>query len=162
MLSPSLVYHWVKYVKKSVSFIFANGIVENWSSAPNGTVYLEATFQLNYTQYRKDPLIQGDCEKFMCDFKHFTGKRKPWLEAYSTTKDEVKLLWWNTLLKLNDELGMSFNASQWQTGQRPPLGYFASIVSMDEHISRQSQHRQLEHGRGITTKGLHGQKTSGK
>jgi hypothetical protein len=125
-----------------VSFIFANGMVENWSAAPNGTVVLEETFDLNYSQYRKEPLIQGDCDKFICDFKHFTGRQKPWLEAYENTtmKDQVKILWWNTFLKLNDELEMSFNASQWQAGQGPPLGFFATQGSMDEHISRQSQH----------------------
>lgn len=144
MLSSSLVYHWVKYVKKSVSFIFENGIVENWSAASNGTVYLEETFQLNYTQYRTDPLVKGDCSKFMCDFRHFTGNSKPWLEAYEnrTTVDEVKLLWWNTLLKLSDEVGMNFNASHWQAGQGPPLGFWASFISMDERINRQKQQQR--------------------
>ena len=58
-----------------MSFIFENGIVENWSAASNGTVYLEETFQLKYTQYRKDPLIEEIAESLRVISDISLGKR---------------------------------------------------------------------------------------
>ena len=63
-----LLYHWTKYVKKSVTLIIEREI-ENWSDK-NGTAALESIVS-------KKLLNEASCSKRnnapYTDFKHFTG-----------------------------------------------------------------------------------------
>jgi hypothetical protein len=70
-VDQGLLYHWVKYVKKSTSIINGDK-VNNWSALPNGTAYLEKTLYKPFEKYSKPRLVHREgCNKFLCDFAHF-------------------------------------------------------------------------------------------
>jgi alpha-N-acetylglucosamine transferase len=82
-----LVYHWVKYVKRSAS-LFAGNEVENWSSTNNSTdPVLEATFVdalkghecPSGTLFARDAFAKPPYD-MEGQFRHFGGKdAKPWM-----------------------------------------------------------------------------------
>eukprot|EP00980_Cylindrotheca_fusiformis_P023208 scaffold10220_cov148-Cylindrotheca_fusiformis.AAC.6 len=87
-----LLYHWTKYVKQSVTLII-NRDIENWSSR-NGTAVLESRFD-NLKQ--EDPINRVSCMPTRenapyHDFKHFTGKGKPWQQnqTYYRVPEELR------------------------------------------------------------------------
>lgn len=47
-----LLYHWVKYAKKSVSIAYQDKI-QNFGALPNGTVVLEETLDRPFSNYSK-------------------------------------------------------------------------------------------------------------
>jgi hypothetical protein len=85
-----LLYYWTKYYKKNVSIV-TRGNVENWSSDGStvlsralsgyGCVRKEDTQQNRYANNKK-------MDRFVPyrDFRHFSGRSKPWLVA-----DEVDM-----------------------------------------------------------------------
>jgi hypothetical protein len=69
-----LLYHWTKYVKRSVSLIIGNE-VENWTTK-NGVAYLEGTTKGILNNYTCAPAKNSryvNSSPYL-DFKHFTGK----------------------------------------------------------------------------------------
>lgn len=77
-----LLYHWVKYEKKSVSILISRQIL-NFAKSSNGTVVLEETVSAPFANLscrhfpwnkasRKGGLLQGT--PLYHDFKHFTGE----------------------------------------------------------------------------------------
>jgi hypothetical protein len=123
------VYYWVKYVKKTVSFLTYKGAI-NWGER-DGKVIALKRIRNPFDQYSK-PRFQykPSCNRFICDFVHFTRTSKPWIvsqppldNAFDLTNPEH--LWWHTLLAVNKELGMGVDFSNWTVGQKPPLGYWA-------------------------------------
>jgi hypothetical protein len=138
-----LLYHYVKYVKKTVSIIGSGNRVENWGAAANGTVILEETLDDPFRPYSTKRRItqHGACLKFMCDYIHFSGTGKPWLSRPPSdiASDErrnadPRHIWWHTLYELNEELGLHLNFSDWKTGQRPALGLYAKYGDMDRRV----------------------------
>lgn len=72
-----LLYHWVKYYKRSVSIIFADK-VENWANSSTGEVRLERVLHKPFINNSKPRIhFENACRKFMCDFMHFAGSKKP-------------------------------------------------------------------------------------
>ena len=72
-----LLYHWVKYHRQSVSIIFADK-VENWASDASGMVRLEEVLSSPFANFSKPRIhVTAACRKFMCDFMHFVGSKKP-------------------------------------------------------------------------------------
>jgi hypothetical protein len=136
-----LLYYYTKYVKQSVSIIYINDQVENWGTSGSGTVHLEETLDNPFQGLRrlrvKDLMA---CSKFMCDFYHFTGMWKPWMQdpkkniADAIIEKENPLhVWWHTLFKLNDELAMGLDFENWKS-ERPPLGLYANFKQMDKRV----------------------------
>jgi len=144
-----LLYHWTKYVKHSVSIVY-HGEVENWS--PSSSVaggeeraVLERVLELPFVNYSK-PLVKqaGACNKFLCDYQHFSGTGKPWLRKPPTgLTDENKLksgsnIWWYFLRIVDYELQMGLDFDNWQTGQRPALGLYATFKDLGKHNKKMS------------------------
>jgi hypothetical protein len=141
-----LLYHWTKYVKRSVS-ILGQGTVENWASSTSGKVMLEAQFPF---QAAYMPRFQSHalCVKYLCDIVHFTGRLKPWLGSppadigpdsgpRNDTKSVAKLLWWNTLYALDRDLQMNLNFTNWQA-QDPPLGMYATFHQAEQRVAKRT------------------------
>jgi hypothetical protein len=138
-----IVYYWTKYVKKSVSIVHSGNKVGNWGAGPNGTVELQETLENPFQQFSKPRIrVHVQCRKFMCEFVHFSGKVKPWLatppaDISDATKNlNTVHLWFYELSKLNEELNMGLNFSNWKLkGARPPLGMYASYRQMDKQVA---------------------------
>jgi hypothetical protein len=141
-----LLFHWTKYVKRTVSIVHGYaGIdqqVQNWSPTIDGKVVLEERLKDPFNGRSKPRFkLYKHCNKFMCDFIHFTGKGKPWMHmppaniaATEYKKDDPTLVWWHTLYGLNEELGMALNFTTWAP-QEPPLGLVATFRDLDRRIS---------------------------
>ena len=131
-----LLYHWTKYVKKSVSIVFL-GRVENLSADENGKPHSERVMHQVFTNYSK-PLISqyGSCNKFMCDYQHFTGLLKPWLRKPPEDLSEVTKLtsgahvWWYYLQRVDQELLLGLDFDNWVSPGRPTHGLFATWGDM--------------------------------
>ena len=140
----SLVYHWTKYVKKSVT-IRHKELAENWGAHPEtGTALLQKTLGNNILGYSKPLMfVFPMCKKFICDIVHFTGREKPWMkgpannpgEEFDKGKSTTADLWFHVLRELNTELDMGLNFSNWTlSGKRPPHGLFAFHVKKTDTI----------------------------
>jgi hypothetical protein len=123
-----LIYYWVKYVKKSFSVVMGDPI-ENWGEAGleskmsvsefNGVVDTSHCYE--GMTHLNSSLPNG--------FIHFFGpKDKPWLKEVpndlnegSSLKTELHLWFW-MLMKVNDDLEMGIDFSNWTPVQKPPLG----------------------------------------
>jgi hypothetical protein len=140
------VYHWTKYVKKSVSIVF-HKYVENWSESDNGTVILQDQLMHPFDAISAPgPLnSQVACSKFMCDFFHYSGKGKPWYHSpvpeallpipEGTMVDDPGRVWWSTLKELDEELIMGLNFTNWtMAGTRPDLGFWANRQDLTRHV----------------------------
>jgi hypothetical protein len=156
-----LLYHYAKYVKKSVSILFnqTDGI-ENYGLSKDGTVRMET---LDYSILPKDRILrfQDDvaCEKFLCDFVHFVGKNKPWLSRPKDVMNGIvnvkaknsihyikaQQTWFETLFQLNRTLSMELDFRNWDAGGKPPLGLFPKLSDMDKSVmhSTSSNNRLL-------------------
>jgi hypothetical protein len=131
-----LLYHWVKYAKRSVSIAYQDTI-QNFGALPNGTIVLENTLVRPFANHSK-PIKCLNLAK-LCkmnaprsDFVHFTGRKKPWFHGPSSDQSEETRLqsashfWFYHLGQLNDELHLGLNFSSWETGKsrRPLLGMY--------------------------------------
>lgn len=141
-MSVVAVYHWTKYVKKDVSVIFQKHVT-NWSEGSDGNVRIEQKLDRPFVGYSK-PLIHLPvaCQKFMCDFSHFSGAKKPWLKKPpKDLSEETKLvdaphLWWYYLKKVDHEMNMGLDFDNWKKGQRPcKLHSAIRIVYMVQLVS---------------------------
>ena len=151
-----LLYQWTKYERQRVSIVFPKGRVQNWGPSTtkvdpttNRTrVVLKATLENPFVKYA--PQAGRRCLRDMrCrgpvldDHVHFTGRAKPWLEAppplplltalhdatsKSSSRSASTIVWYQTLYRLNHELDMGIDFTNWTTGQDPPLGYYATPI----------------------------------
>jgi len=140
-----LLYHWTKYVQRSVSIVY-KGKVENWSPNADGTKAVkERVLERPFLEYSK-PLLRTEstCSKFMCDYFHFSGIQKPWLgQPPKKMNDANKLtrsiyIWWYFLRLVDYELGMNLDFDDWTPGQRPSLGLYATWQDMSKHNKKTS------------------------
>jgi hypothetical protein len=137
-----LLYHWTKYVKKSVSIVFY-GRVENIAEDENGNPYLERELIDVLSPYSK-PLIKafGSCYKFMCDYHHFTGLLKPWLRkppddvSEATQLRDCTHIWWYYLTFLDKKINLGLDFENWSSTGRPSLGLYATWNDIDKHIKK--------------------------
>lgn len=135
-----LLYHWVKYEQKSVSVILRNSI-HHWSAGDDGKVQLEKMEGIRILQDHtpKHPACKSggnlkECYSPHCDFVHFTGLKKPWLDGpprdYPTDSwsDTDQQTWFFHLQKLNVDFQMNLNFTNWtekpKRKRRPLLGYY--------------------------------------
>ena len=133
------VYHWVKYVKKEVSIVFETH-VENYVKVPTSTVPVLEQSLTNkpLDKFHPKPLVveAASCQKFLCDFMHFTGQGKPWLTPRIVkTPNSSPEWWWYVLEEINRELKMGLNFDEWDLGmpstslQRLALGELSGFHS---------------------------------
>lgn len=139
-----LLYHWVKYVKQSVS-ILIDRKVEHWGSRTttmkNGTTTTVALHEETLSSAdvfkgealrRRQPLIAFN------DVFHFTGDGKPWIcgppkdflvsnnetanANASTSSSSGVYVWFSVLAALNDEYDMGLDFAKWKntTGLKHP------------------------------------------
>ena len=135
-----LLYQWVKYVKQSVSIIFYDR-VENWSfDVANDVPVLEREIHNPFVNY-SNPLIRTfvACKKYMCDFHHFTGVKKPWLRhpptEYPKLESDLKYgwdVWWYYLYIANEEHNLGIDFDNWVPLGRPTQGLYATYTSVRE------------------------------
>jgi hypothetical protein len=150
-----LLYHWVKYAKKSVSLVRSN-IVENWSVDSNGTLRITATLDnpfVNVSQPVKKfyhecfRWSQKGCHAPYQDWVHFTGKHKPWLAekppanltdltAESVPTMNRRLFWWYTLKELNDEVHLGLDFDNWLVIGKPSLGFFPTTKELNSRAEK--------------------------
>jgi hypothetical protein len=131
-----LLYHWVKYAKKSVSIAYHDKI-QNFGALPDGTIVLENTLDRPFANHSK-PIKCLNRYK-LCkmgaprnDHVHFTGRSKPWFHGppanvtVENRLDSDAHFWYYHLEQINDELDMGLNFTGWTTGRsrRPLLGMY--------------------------------------
>jgi hypothetical protein len=141
-----LLFHYTKYVKNSVSIVYVKH-VENWGLRA-GTMVLQKKLELPLHELRtlryNEPL---SCLKFMCDFIHFSGMKKPWVKtpvkdyslspAERLSSDAAKHMWWHTLYKLDQKLNIGLDFDNWKTNMRPSLGFFATYEDLNRRTKMQ-------------------------
>jgi hypothetical protein len=121
-----LLYHWVKYAKKSVSIVIGSQL-EQWGVDSNGTIKLESSSHDVLQNFSKPIMCWSSCFPIYGDHVHFGGKRKPWLHLppSNLTKhsrlDSSYHLWFWTLMELNDQFDIGLDFKNW-TAERPTLG----------------------------------------
>lgn len=119
-----LLYHWTKYVKKSVSQVVKRDIY-NWSWDNNGTMGGGGP---TYTGLKTVSLpFPRECSPH-CDFHHYTGShRKPWRKFKSLPDDFASsdydnstsyTKWFIVLELVNKQIDMGLNLSDWGSIQR--------------------------------------------
>lgn len=139
-----LLYHFVKYARRSVSIIMRNGATENWGPVKerlqNGTtietVKLLQTIEKAFVNQSgvKITEIPGRHKRHPVPFDsffHFTGNTKPWMgggppkdccvdpfaccSSEATKFTSARHYWYWQLSKLNRELSLGLNfSSHWQ------------------------------------------------
>mmetsp|Transcript_33610 Transcript_33610/g.100194 ORF Transcript_33610/g.100194 Transcript_33610/m.100194 type:complete len:459 (-) Transcript_33610:2288-3664(-) len=140
-----LLYHWVKYVKRSVSIVI-KGSVQNWSErSVNGTIsaFLESTTEGvldNASCSESDPYDRGwkTSSPPYRDFHHFTGKKKPWLWADAPEDfhngemgPSPGAMWYHTLRKVKAKYNMALNVEKLAL-KPPPLGLWPTHWEMHQ------------------------------
>ena len=143
-----LLYHYTKYVRKSVSMLTGYGgrRAQNWGAAANGTVVLEEIIDLPFEKLSKPRIeMKIQCKKFLCEFAHFTANNKPWLTK--PTSDmlmeenknvDARYIWWNTLRQLNGELQMGLDFENWDAKGYPPYGMYARFEDLDRRVNERA------------------------
>jgi len=135
------LYHWVKYVKKSVSIVSGEEVDNYGPNKKNRerVIKLEETLVNPFDEYTCLPkryedtfgeLPTYDAQGMAPyrDFVHFLGSKKPWkrkLPAPVTTNVEAETpyqYWFFMLRLLNKELNMGIDFQNWTRIQRTPLG----------------------------------------
>jgi len=109
------LYYWVKYIKKSVTINLNadEGIFEDWSVSPNGTVVRKHNGSKNMPSCKSS--VKGNRPWF----NHFFRYQKPWLflsdqaltnfkniQSFNRVKD-AKQMWWFYLLQANKLHGLN-------------------------------------------------------
>jgi len=148
-----LLFHWAKYVRKSVTIIFPKGRIENWGTAKTNprivilkqNLTADRAFK-NYPEVGSVCLVD-ECEgPVIDDHVHFVGKKKPWLvppPQNITTISEAPgrgspiAHWYWQLRQVNDKLRMGLDLTTWTVGQAPLLG-FSSVPNMVKSSLRAS------------------------
>lgn len=144
-----LLYHWVKFIKKSFSIIRAKDI-ENWGANAYGKLRMEKRLSFDiFEGVRKRKcwstvVTKGAlCEPPRSDHVHFTSKLKPWFGGpkHSLSKDlsnpDPFKLWFNVLYVLNDELKIGIDFEKWPRGQHfPEYGMYPSYKTIATSIQR--------------------------
>ncbi|GKY90655.1 hypothetical protein MPSEU_000038900 [Mayamaea pseudoterrestris] len=134
-----LLYYWTKYYKRSVSIVFPDK-VENWAANDKGEVYLQSILSNPFANYSKPRIhVTTACRKFMCDFMHFVGSKKPWLKrppkgiSHTTRNTDAYHIWWYALMRVNDKLDLQLDFAHWKVWQQPPLGGYATRSDLEKH-----------------------------
>ncbi|KAG7354537.1 hypothetical protein IV203_003893 [Nitzschia inconspicua] len=86
-----LLYHWTKYVQRSVSLI-TPGVVENWgtSSCPTSKVVCkETTLREILEPYSCRRRVKREMSPYR-DIFHFTGDRKPWWSNQTKLEEDLQ------------------------------------------------------------------------
>jgi hypothetical protein len=133
-----LLYQWVRYEEKSVSIVFRDGI-QNWGvqNATTGELVLETfhgldvldTFSTRTKRECWTIQLQAPCQAPFTDYVHFAGHLKPWLRGppagwrKNNSTDPVSS-WYRELERLDRELRLGLDFTNWRTGHRPFLGLF--------------------------------------
>jgi hypothetical protein len=144
-----LLFHWTKYEKRRVSIVHGiggyNQMVQNWSPSDTGKAVLKERLKDPFRGHSKPRYTGSECRKFMCDFVHFTGRKKPWLQQPPTdiasaeyNKKNANNIWWRTLYLLNEELHMDLNFTKWSP-QQPPLGLYATFHDVERRIVKRTE-----------------------
>jgi hypothetical protein len=157
-----LLYHWTKYVKKSVTIVYQDK-AENWSpmvvDGETTKAVKERVLDRPFLNY-SNPLVSqyGSCTKFMCDFIHFSGVQKPWLRKplIDNLNDRNKLdkgehIWWYFLMVVDHELGLNLDFHNWPTNLRPTLGLYATWGDMGKHNQKTAAMAQAGSAAKLTT-----------
>lgn len=138
-LDQGLLYHWVKYVKRSVSIVSGEE-VDNYGPV-NGQerIRIEKTLVNPFDKYTCFPEKYEDTfgelptsdARFLApyrDFVHFLGSKKPWKRnppppVASNVESETPLQYWFFMLRLlNKELGLGIDFENWKKIKKTPLG----------------------------------------
>ena len=117
-----LLYYWTKYEKRDVTIVVGNEF-ENWA---NGTLLDTKHSILNgYSNPIKVfkgscGIRLGTCDAPHGDYRHFTGKEKPWLVdkapdnfSRKDSMDSPEHMWFHYLSLVNQELGMGLDLTNW-------------------------------------------------
>jgi hypothetical protein len=90
-----LLYYWTKYYKKDVSLIIGNE-VENWSNNTSSTLQKSLRqYGCVPRKYTRSNNYADSGWKHMVpyrDFKHFTGRAKPWMASGSVNMSNILVL----------------------------------------------------------------------
>lgn len=126
-----LLYHWCKYVSRSVSIVLRNK-VSHWGNKMGKAAHVRTdvlTDLLKGFTTKKPKCSTGkgrlrECHSPYSDYRHFTGRFKPWLIGpprdylqYPNKSDTH--IWFSHLHAINHEHNLGLNVTIW--GKRPKL-----------------------------------------
>ena len=147
-----LLLHWVKYVKKSVTFVMRDW-TENWVPFPNGTMHGGEGVVMLETMKEYSPMLKcwfrqlffKSCKPPHSDYMHFSGQKKPWLVGPPENLTETNMdhsgrnTWFYHLRELNSTLEMKLDFSQWRTHQRPVLGLYPKHTDVAKAVNKKKK-----------------------
>jgi hypothetical protein len=147
-----LLYHWVKYVKQSVSILLLSTL-QNWSPPPLQTNDITSNASTATSPVMEWNTSTSNINGFGCpmrhrifrwhfpspykDFVHFTGNMKPW--ERKNIPDDIQdprsaekpySIWFHWLRKASEELQLNLNLSTILVAHRPSLGRYPTIRDM--------------------------------
>ena len=153
-----LLYHWVKYVKKSVSIVTSMYELQNWGTDSNGTLLMENNMvglplydysclpknvsksQLRFASHPayglnlKGHTPVGDAVHFYKRFKPWEGNVTANVERKEQAESAVQY-WFHVLRELNELLRMGIDFDSWSDYAAPfrmaPYGD-GNVASLDE------------------------------
>ena len=126
-----LLYHWVKYEKKSFTQVRGLWVDNYGADATNKVVKESSEYRATAVDAFAKPRAEFKfiCSKFLCDYVHFTSRAKPWMdqppfdvENDSDANKTPEALFYHTLASVNSDLHMGLDFTHWQPIGRPNLG----------------------------------------
>jgi hypothetical protein len=149
-----LLYHWIKYERKSAS-IFMSKRVHNWGvDSEEGTdVVLQENLILSRVMRKvendrkcyKGSMQGAQCRPPFNDFIHFTGTSKPWMRkppvdlSDAMSEESPMHYWYYILSKVNQDLKMGLAFENWVPLQRPKLGLFPTIAKVASVVNTRNK-----------------------
>ena len=139
MKDQGLLYHWVKYEKRSVSIVSGVEVDNYGPKQDRQRIKLERTLKDPFKQHTCLPLKYektfGELPTFDArgmapyrDFVHFLGANKPWKKRLpppvhvNTDSETPEQYWFHILRLLNKELNMGLDFENWVRIKKTPLG----------------------------------------
>jgi hypothetical protein len=130
-----LLYHWVKYEKKSASIIMKDAI-QNWGNSTDGVAILTETLKLDIfsgmSKQREcwsNVLAHKQCTAPHSDYVHFPGHKKAWMKVdrpnellYAPGSTSPMHFWFQNLLTINVKLKLGVSLDHWERVKQPLLG----------------------------------------
>ena len=155
-----LLYYWTKYLKKDVS-IFFQETVKSWTKSSqfgtnNNFISVQVNDDLHLTSTELSSLIPAHQKcirnfenKYHLDFKHFTGRTKPWLKkppASNSTFNNINKLWYDLLREERERLNLPLDVDALENNDDTIL-----TSSLTYYMRRNIVKNHLESTIGITS-----------
>jgi hypothetical protein len=153
-VDQGLLYHYVRFVERSVSIVIRSEI-QNWDMDARGNVHLNETLGLDVFDmvpttrgcWNDSTLLFRPCRRPYTDYIHFTGRRKPWLsnpprDFKKAPETSSAHFWFYMLDILNDKMDIGIDFKSWKRRQFAFLGARPerddAVVTMKKNLQERS------------------------